>query len=46
MQQLAADTAALPAVNDFDGELPAPIAEIDDPYDADRTALDRLATPC
>ena len=39
LQQLGADTTALPAVDDFDGELPAPVAEVDDPHDADRTAL-------
>jgi hypothetical protein len=39
LQQLGADTTALPAVDDFDGELPAPVAEVDDPHDADRTTL-------
>ena len=39
LQQLGADTTALPAVDDLDGELPAPVADVDDPHDADRTAL-------
>jgi hypothetical protein len=38
-QRSGADTTALPAVDDFDGELTAPVAEVDDPHDADRTAL-------
>ena len=39
LQQSGADTAALPAVDDFDGEFFAPVAEFNDPDDADRTAL-------
>jgi hypothetical protein len=36
---LGADTTALPAIDDLDGEFPAPVAEVDEPHDADRTAL-------
>jgi hypothetical protein len=48
LQQLGADTTALPAVDDLDRELPAPVAEVDDPHDADRTALgeDRQRNVC
>src|SRR3954468_23803166 len=39
LQQFGADSTALAAVDDLDGELSAPVAEVDDPHDADGTAL-------
>jgi hypothetical protein len=39
LQQLGADSTALPAVDDLDGELPAPVAEVNDSHDADRMPL-------